>query len=65
MRSTDWTIEVVNQKIDPHVLVHDGGSRRQDSHGLFESVCDGPTGGLKDQFQVAFATIRIRTGTEL
>jgi phosphoglucomutase len=34
-------ITVVNPKLDPHVFVHDRGSRRQNPHGLFQSVCDG------------------------
>ena len=39
----------------PDVFIHDRGSRRQDPHGLFQSLCDGEAGGLKDQYQVAFA----------
>jgi phosphoglucomutase len=40
----------------PDLFVHDGRSRRQDSHGLFESRMRWPGwSALKDQYQVAFA----------
>ena len=48
-------ITVVNPKLDPTVLVHDGGSRRENPHGLLQPVCDGQPRRLKDKFRVAFA----------
>ena len=40
--------------------VYDGGPRRQNSHGLFEPVCDGGLVKLKDNFRLPSATMPIR-----
>ena len=52
-------ITVVNKVVDPHVLVHDGRSRRPDPHGLLEPLCDGSAGRIEGQIS---RRVRQRSG---
>ncbi len=47
-------VEVVNRKIDPDLLIYDRGSRRQNPHGLFESLCHGPAGRVERSIPAGF-----------
>ena len=43
-------LTIVNHEVDPHFRLHDGRSRRQDPHGLLQSLRDGEPGETEGRF---------------